>query len=300
MSSNKSSVIFVKNCLYNNIYLSSRGSTKGAGNKLETSLSIAYNAFMSKESKEHIVPIQGAITERINAKKLHLPPNLDGRIGIDLGKTTRLMNIGGISHVFLENKEEDKRPVPQVVGFDAQKTAHFEYGRSKKRRVSQLETQDIKHGPLKGHEWRAMKIELDTQLVAESIMQRKDGSIHSAEAWIKPLNDELRNAIRKEGVSFSLKASKNMHEHIGDATTSFVSALLTKETLSGEYGSAAFSAAIILLLQGTKLRNILSSWGNYRADILYSTHIGRAFWAMFRANTAYRNLIVAMEKQDKN
>ena len=46
-------------------------------------------------SKEHLVPIAQAQTERINARNLHLPPYLNGKIGIDLEKTTRLMNIGG-------------------------------------------------------------------------------------------------------------------------------------------------------------------------------------------------------------
>ncbi|MEK7089257.1 MAG: hypothetical protein AAB920_00360 [Patescibacteria group bacterium] len=246
-------------------------------------------------SKEHLVPIADAQTERINARNLHLPPYLNGRIGIDLEKTTRLMNIGGISHVLLESREEDERPVPQVVGFDAQGTAYSGHAKLKTRSVSEIEERDLKSGGPKGEEWRAMKIALDTQLIAQDIMAKK-GNVGSVNNWVKPLNREIRNDILKESVSFSLSPSRFVFDYTRDITTSLGSGILIADILSGEHGvNVAVLGVAILLQQSSNLKGIFTD-PSYRADIFYSVHIGRAFWTAFRANTAYRNLIVAMEK----
>lgn len=250
-------------------------------------------------SKEHIVPIQEAATERIIAKNLQLPPYLNGRIGIDLEKTIRLMNIGGISHVFLENREEDEQSVPQIVGFDAQGTAYSGFAKSKTRNASELDTRDWRGFNTKGAEWRAMRIALDIKVITEGIMQKEDGSLHSAEAWIRPLNREVRNNIRKEGVAFSLKPSRFVLDYGLDTGTIYTAEELVRLTLSREFGAEyVFAAIAVLASQGIKLINMTKP--DYRADLLFSTHIGRVLWATFRANTAYRNLIVAMDKRNQD
>lgn len=246
-------------------------------------------------SKEHIVPIQEAATERIIAKNLQLPPYLNGKIGIDLEKTTRLMNIGGISHVFIENREEDEQSVPQIVGFDGQGNAYSGYTKSKTRNESELETRDF--GPdrfyTKGQEWRAMRIALDIKVITEGITRKEEGSLHLAEAWVKPLNSEVRDNIRKEGVAFSLKPSRFIRDYLADAALFVFGEESVRQTLSQEYVLGVFSTVMVLLMLSGKFTGD-------RADLLYSTHIGRALWTTFRANTAYRNLIVAMEKRDQD
>lgn len=247
-------------------------------------------------SKEHVVPIAQVQSQRINARNLYLPPYLSDRIGIDLEKTTRLMNIGGISHVLLESKEEDERPVPQVVGFDAQGTAYSGHAKLKTQRVSEIEERDLKAGGPKGEEWRAMTIALDTQLIAQDIMAKK-GDVGSIGNWIKPLNREVRNNILKESVSFSLSPSTFVFDYTRDITTSLVSGILIAKILSGRYGvDVAILGALILVQQSSNLKGIFTADPSYRVDILHSVHIGRAFWTAFRANTAYRNLVVAMEE----
>ncbi len=247
-------------------------------------------------SKEHLVPIAEAQTDRINARNLHLPPYLNGRIGLDLEKTTRLMNIGGISHVLLESKEEDERPAPQIVGFDAQGTAYSGYAKLKTQSASEIEERGLKSGSPKSEEWRAMKIALDTQLIAQDIMAKK-GEVGSVSNWIKPLNREIRNDILKESVSFSLSPSTFVFDYTRDIATSLGSGILIADILSGKHGAnVAILGAMILAQQSSNLKGIFTADPSYRADILYSVHIGRAFWAAFRANTAYRNLVVAMEK----
>lgn len=250
-------------------------------------------------SKEHIVPIQEAATERINARKLQLPPYLNGKIGIDLEKTTRLMNIGGISHVFIENKAEDERSVPQIVGFDEQGTAYSGYAKSKTRNASGLETHDLQQGiNTKGLEWRAMRIALDIEVITAGITQKEEGSLHLAEAWIKPLNSEVRNNIRKEGVSISLKPSRFILDYAADILSIYSAEEWISYTLSQEYVKGVVTGGVVLLLQMRKLENMFKF--GYRSDLFYSTHIGRALWTTFRVNTAYRNLIVAMDKRNQD
>lgn len=244
-------------------------------------------------SKEHVVPIQDAQTQRINAQNLHLPPYLSGRIGIDLEKTTRLMNIGGIGHVLLESKEEDDRPVPQVVGFDAQGTAYSGHAKLRTQRVSETQAYELRPADSKEQEWRDLKITLDTQLIAQNIMHKK-GGVPSVNNWVKPLNREVRDTIRREGMLFSLKPSGDIDDYILDIAALSIGGAGISVALSQPKASVAL-AFLMFIDQSEKLRRILTT-PDYRVDILYSTHIGRALWTAFRANTAYRNLVVAMEK----
>lgn len=244
-------------------------------------------------SKEHLVPIAEVQTQRINARNLHLPPYLNGKIGIDLEKTARLMNIGGISHVLLASKEEDERPVPQVVGFDAQGTAYSGYAKLKTQSVSEA-VHNLRPADSKGQEWRDVRIALDTQLIAQNITHKR-GGVASVNNWVKPLNREIRNTIRREAMSFSLKPSRFAIDYASDSMGFVLGGAGISFALLQEYGASAIFAVFMLIDQREKLGKMLADPG-YRADAFYSIHIGRAFWTAFRANTAYRNLVVAMEK----
>jgi len=139
-----------------------------------------------------------------------------------------------------------------------------------------------------------MKITLDTQLIAEDSMHKK-GGVGSVNNWIKPLNREIRNTICKEGVSFSLRPSRFLIDYASDTLTSVLGGAATYFAFLQEYNASVVLGVFLLIDQREKLGRMITT-PDYRADVLYSTHIGRAFWAAFRANTAYRNLVVAMEK----
>ncbi|MCL5113611.1 MAG: hypothetical protein M1372_00375 [Patescibacteria group bacterium] len=244
-------------------------------------------------SKEHVVPIAEVQTQRINARNLHLPPYLSGRIGIDLEKTTRLMNIGGIGQVLLESKEEDDRPVPQVVGFDAQGTAYSGQAKLRTQKISETQAYELKPADSKGQEWRDLRITLDTQLIAQNIMHKK-GGVASVNNWVKPLNREIRDTIRREGMLFSLTPSRFVADYEEDAMAFIAGGVGISFALLQQYEASAAAGIFVLIAQHGKLGKMFTP--GYRIDALYSIHIGRAFWTAFRANTAYRNLVVAMEK----
>lgn len=244
-------------------------------------------------SKEYVVPLEEAHKMlRVQASEFKLPPYLSGKIGIDMEKTSKLMNIGGIGIIFLGNKEEDERPMPQIVGWDSRGSAYSGGVRSKsaRNRIGYAETIQS----AKGSEWRFINVEIDTDKVADEISRKNNESIHSPKAWIKPLNREIKGAILKQGIEFSLKPSVHLTDYMSDMVTAAMAAGWVYNTIDKEPIASAGFAGAVLMNQFSKIYGMMTN-PIYRADVLYSSHIGRAAWAKLRAHTAFKSLLVPLK-----
>lgn len=216
-------------------------------------------------SKEYIVPLQNANTERIYARNLIFPPHIRDEVGIDLEKTIRLMNIGGINSLTISGG--DLRP----------------------------RKEDFRVGSQKNLSWRDLSICVDTKELAKNIAQDKNSNPDHAESWAKPLNSKIRGAIRQNGIAFSLKPSSAPLDYIGDLASLFLAGSLSYEIATQNTALGAVDLFALILIQAAKTRSKKDY--SFRGDILFTSHVGRAFWTAFRANTAYRNLVIAMDNE---
>ncbi len=231
-----------------------------------------YNPHMSKES---LIPLEEAQTDRINTRGLVLPPYIKGKIGIDIDRTVRLMNIGGIGYLHVKTSDKD---------------------------VSNTETKIENHGKnliTKGSLWKAVSLELHEKGIIERT-QNTYGTIASPTPWAKTINKELRDTIKKEGIKFSLSVPKgiNIYDYLADSFQIFNSYKLIHNGVTGitlTDASLLESSMPLLVFESIQvIYKIIDP--RYRMDILRTPQIGRAFWTAFRANTAYRNLIVATSR----
>ncbi len=243
-------------------------------------------------SKEHIVPIHEAHTDRINAHGLELPPYLRGKIGMDLAKTTKLMNIGGISHLHILSNESREKAEPTIVGYDQGGSAYAGKVKTKTQIHSNNETQDLKDGKTKARHWRAITLTVNTQTIADSLSEKNNDL--SAHAWTKPLNKEVKGAITKAGTTHSLNPSSQAVDYVTDFIIMGSLYFLINDGKFLDFTEATRELAYFAPLY---LRNVIFMPDpQYRGDILYSSFVGRAALLNLRANTNYRNLVVQLDK----
>jgi len=160
-------------------------------------------------SSEALTPISETYfrSERIRIN-LPFPSWVDvENIGIDLPKTVRLMNIGGINHLKLagETNEERTTTMPMGVGLnpDGSRLAGMGIAQEKVKSFS-LETEVGKRRhTFRNSEWAAATIHLNLEEVQRKIDEKK-GDLRKAETWTPHINEVLRSGIRKAGTEHLL------------------------------------------------------------------------------------------------
>lgn len=124
-------------------------------------------------TKESMVPLEDVQTDRINTRGLVLPPYIRGKIGIDLDRTVRLMNIGGIGYLNVTTSDKDSaRP--------------------------QVNTIHSKGFATKGSLWKTVSLELHEKDMVEKT-QDKYGTVASPVPWAKNYKQRSKKYNKKRG-----------------------------------------------------------------------------------------------------
>ncbi|MBP6913454.1 MAG: hypothetical protein KBC00_02495 [Candidatus Levybacteria bacterium] len=245
-------------------------------------------------SKEHrLIPIEDTYG-RVSLSALTLPPFIKGKIGVNLEKTEKLMNIGGILQVKAVNAEKKENTTPQIVGYDSNGNVYGGTGKSKEDATQKKKSNilyETKSYRDKGRTWRSIQVEVSKDQISEDLASK--ALLQSPEAWGKVINEKIRDSVKNEGRSFSLELGRDIRSYFFDFANTFSAANIVTANMQGEYFIGTSISALMLAAAGFRIRQDVQNPG-YRADIFESIHPVRAFWATYRANTAYRNLIEAI------
>lgn len=251
-------------------------------------------------SAEHVVPIREAINDRINASGLYLPNYLDREIGIDMDKTTRLMNIGGIHHLSIVNlsSQEDS---PSIAGFDSQGGAFAGATKVVEKNESETTTEDVDMGgDMKAGQWKSIKVAIDTEIIAKRALTKGREELNHSSNWAPTINKTVRGEVVNLGFKNSLKPSTSIYDYGCDAfalSTAFLSVYQATQPDRVSQLYAILNTFYFLLTQSPKALGILVPQARF--DLLYSIHPGRAALSQLRGRTTYRTLIAPMEKEEE-
>lgn len=134
---------------------------------------------------------------RINS----LLADVEARIGVNIKGISTMGNIGGFTGIYInDNAKIDDQDQTSILGVsnDGQAVSGFSKSRSVK---SQNEVQSSGAAPLENE--FATQIDLDSSKMATEITENGD-SIRSPEAWVKMLNQEVREQIQSACGKFLL------------------------------------------------------------------------------------------------
>jgi hypothetical protein len=128
-------------------------------------------------------------------------------IGVNLPKTERLMNIGGIKHLRVVGEVNGERTVsmPQSIGVapDGSKYAGM-LGAKEASKSMSLESNIQKTGMIfRNAEWTSTVLHLNLEEIQRQIEEKK-GNLRKADSWTPHLDNALRQGVRQAGNEYLL------------------------------------------------------------------------------------------------
>lgn len=159
------------------------------------------------ERFNRFTPINEVISDRIMLN-IPLPDWVETeKIGLDVNRTIRLMNLGGIRHTRIDFcKGEISQSGITIVGITSDGSALGGKVAAKK----QISTYLINHTPeqehiiLKNAVWTNLNLNLNLEEIQMRIRQQND-SLKKAESWAPYFDQALRSGIRNVGTNHMLK-----------------------------------------------------------------------------------------------
>lgn len=149
--------------------------------------------------KEIYTPIPEANTERIRAS-LVLPFRLEEQVGLNTRKIELLSQIGGISHVKIQNDEQSgtTQTIPQVVGIDGQGTAIS--GATKVSKVPSFRSShESDTSRYKTSRWAELTIRINSEEIKNRLL-KTDQIVNMPDPWAKEINSAIKKSILNSGV----------------------------------------------------------------------------------------------------
>lgn len=154
--------------------------------------------------KETWIPIHEARNDRIDMSGVNLPSYVRDRVGVNLERTERLMNIGGIRNLSVVSVGGERaRAYPDIVGFDnaGQAIAGFSLAARESEKNMDL---PVKERYLKGYQWCDLSVSINSDDIASRAVR---SNVYSTNTWSKELDSQIRREVRETGVKFSLQSS---------------------------------------------------------------------------------------------
>lgn len=181
-------------------------------------------------SKEVYTPLPEANTERVRST-LVLPFKLEEQIGLNTGKIELLAQIGGISHLKIQNDEHGRtsQVVPQIVGVDGQGTAVS--GAASVERIPVYSNDHERSGLLsryKTERWTGVTIRINSEEIKSKLL-KADQIVNKSDPWAKEINSAVKKSIVDSGVRHLM--SLEGHEKILATFVYSIDILLASSTV---------------------------------------------------------------------
>lgn len=249
-------------------------------------------------NKENYIPVDQANLDS-NRVRVNIPfPGWveTDRIGIDLTRTHKLMDLGGIASVQLRSSEDAAaNSVPMIVGMAPDGSGYA--GRAGRKTYTPESSSDFdlrsQNMFYHNYDWANVDIKLNKKVIEQKINNAK-GNLRKAESWAPYMDRALKKGMLESGTRHllvNLKPSQvfwavfvNMNPAF-DAVRMMVSHF-KPSTVETYVFIAAFNVVWFNLMNCTFRSGIGRNGSGYRINLIPGYEIDRAFLFQILARTA--------------
>lgn len=247
-----------------------------------------------KPSQPEFVAIPEVESE-IVAVDVRLPWINAHELGINIKRLEKLCRLAGISHLSIHTTNEEERgsDVPMILGIGSDGSGVGAFAKAKKKTH---DTEVKAKGVFKGEKYIDVKITFNNKDLEKQVREAPAGGVKSTEPWAKIFNQELRNAIRRIGLTHLL--SPGLVETGG----SLFAGVATAFQFGALWGALSEQAHLMVPLGavsgGPMLINLavwLSGKGRFSLFFPLAMELDRA--AIFFIMSHTQNLVQALEAE---